>query len=305
MTQGAKAVARAKRVLVIDDEKVVCNSCGRVLEQEGYEVSLTTDGHVGIERASREKFEVVIVDLRMPGIGGKDVLRMIKQNNPETRVIVITAYSSIATAVEMMQLGAVDYLPKPFTPKELTDRIRRLFPAVSEPAEVHVEEAPVAQEGKPASEKTEIAEEPSAEARILLAVSEPKERAALCEFLSSEPWDVIAAETHDEVLESVRGGRADVLVVGVDALGAKAYELICEVKKVTDNLPIIVASGDPSVDLARKIRELGIFFYLMEPFDAEEVKTAVRDAVWKAVMSRAPSAPSATRPGPVRRKESS
>ncbi len=121
------AVVQARKVLVIDDQRVVCSSCRKVLEQEGYKVSVATDPREGIERASRENFDAVIIDLRMPGLDGIEVLRVIKENNPKTKVLVMTAYSSIATAVEVMQLGASDYLPKPFTPKELIERMERLF----------------------------------------------------------------------------------------------------------------------------------------------------------------------------------
>ena len=96
------------------------------LEQEGYEVCVVLNGHEGIERASRETFDAALVDLRMPGVAGMDVVRAVNNTKPETRII-ITGYSSIPSAVEAMQLGASDYLPKPVTPNELSDRVRRVL----------------------------------------------------------------------------------------------------------------------------------------------------------------------------------
>jgi DNA-binding response OmpR family regulator len=290
---------QSKRVLVIDDENVVCHSCRRVLEQEGYDVSITRNGRDGIEEASQEDFDAVIVDLRMPGIGGMDVLRIIRRNKPETPVIIITAYSSITTAVEAMQSGAADYLPKPFTPRELVERVDRLLRSARASSATEASAAGLSRERILVGEVEDVRGEEISGARILLAGSDTEEMAFLREYLSSEPWQVTTAEKHEEIIQMVRAGQVDVLVTGIDVLGMKAYEVIPEVKKLGSNIPIIIACADPSLELARKIREFGIFFYLMAPFDAEEVRAAVRDAVRKAAMTRGqatlPSRPSLVR----------
>jgi len=276
----------ARKVLVIDDEKVVGTSCRRVLEEEGFEVSIATDGREGVERLSREHFDAVLVDLKMPGVGGMDVLRILKRTKPDARTIVITAYSSVVSAVEAMQLGAADYLPKPFTPKELIDKVVRLFQPVKTPSEPGAKKPRPSDERMSVPETEDITEAAVAGARILLAGSDTEEMAALRECLSSEPWLVKRVERHEEIIEMIRAGQGDVLITGVDVLGMKAYDLIPEVKKLGSNIPIIVACADSSLDLARKIREFGIFFYLMEPFDPEEVRAAVRDAVRKTLTLR-------------------
>ncbi len=107
------------RILVVDDEPIVCKSCVKVLAPEGYSVSTTQSGRDGIEKGASGDFDVVVVDLKMPDVDGMDVLRAIKEERPEVEVIVITGYSTVSTAVEAMKLGAIDYLPKPFTPDEL------------------------------------------------------------------------------------------------------------------------------------------------------------------------------------------
>ncbi|MDP2898873.1 MAG: response regulator [bacterium] len=276
----------ARRVLVIDDETVVRNSCRRVLEEEGFHVSVAADGREGIEKLSKENFDAVIVDLRMPGVGGMDVLRIVKRNKPDARVLIITAYSSVASAVEAMQLGAADYLPKPFTPKELAEKVNRVLQRAEPPAEPRTKKARFSHKRRPVPEVEEVTEGVLAEARILLAGSHADEMEALRQCLSSEPWQVRTVERHGEIIEMIRAGQADVLITGVDVLGMKAYDLIPEVKKLGSDIPIIVACADPSLDLARKIREFGIFFYLMEPFDPEEVRGAVRDAVKRVAMLR-------------------
>lgn len=107
------------RVLVIDDERTVCISCKRVLEDEGHSVDYTFSGTEGLHRAVTEDFDLVLLDLKMPGIHGLEVLDMIKEKRPDLIVIIITGYASIQTSIEAIKKGAFDYVPKPFTPEEL------------------------------------------------------------------------------------------------------------------------------------------------------------------------------------------
>ncbi len=107
------------RILVIDDEQVVCSSCERVLIEEGYELETVLNGNKGIKRLKAEEFDIVLTDLKMPGTSGMEVLEYIKENLPDIQVIVMTGYSTIKNAVESIKKGAFDYLPKPFSPEEL------------------------------------------------------------------------------------------------------------------------------------------------------------------------------------------
>ncbi len=115
------------RVLVVDDEPIVCKSCEKVLAPEGYSVSTTQSGRDGIQKGYSGVFDVVIVDLKMPDVDGMEVLASIKEKQPDVEVIVITGYSTVSTAVEAMKLGAIDYLPKPFTPDELCVVVSKAF----------------------------------------------------------------------------------------------------------------------------------------------------------------------------------
>ncbi|MEW5866985.1 MAG: sigma-54 dependent transcriptional regulator [Bacillota bacterium] len=102
------------RVLIVDDEPNMRAVLSDVLAEEGYEVAVARDGAEGIARATSEDFHAVILDLKLPDKSGIDVLRAIKAQTPETVVIMITAYSSVDTAVEAMKCGAYDYITKPF-----------------------------------------------------------------------------------------------------------------------------------------------------------------------------------------------
>lgn len=107
------------RVLVVDDEDVVCKSCRAILREEGCEVETAYSGTEALHAMSTQEFDVVITDLKMPGMDGIELLTEIKHRMPSTAVILITGYSTIPTAIEAIKCGAFDYIPKPFTPDKL------------------------------------------------------------------------------------------------------------------------------------------------------------------------------------------
>lgn len=113
------------RILIIDDEIQICQNCVKILSKMDCEVEYALNGHDALTLMAEKKFDVVITDLKMSTMGGMEVLNRVKEKYPETLVIVITGYASVSSAVEVMKLGAFDYLPKPFTPQELRAIVRQ------------------------------------------------------------------------------------------------------------------------------------------------------------------------------------
>jgi DNA-binding response OmpR family regulator len=110
-----------KSILIVDDEKNIRLTMGQSLEPLGIPVETAINGEEALKILEHDRFGIVFLDLKMPGIDGMDVLRWIKDNRPKTRVIIITAHGTIDTAVEAMKLGAVDFIQKPFTPNEIRE----------------------------------------------------------------------------------------------------------------------------------------------------------------------------------------
>ncbi len=106
-------------ILIVDDELPICQNCIKILSKIGYTVEYALNGYDALKMLDEYQFDVVITDLKMSRLGGMEVLRRIKEFHPEINVIVITGYASVSSAVEVMKMGAFDYLPKPFTPEEL------------------------------------------------------------------------------------------------------------------------------------------------------------------------------------------
>jgi DNA-binding NtrC family response regulator len=108
-----------QRILVIDDEAVIGQGFQRTLGSEGFDVKYCQDPHAGLQEALAGGFDVIFLDLMMPGMDGLEVLRHIKSAGVPSEVIIVTGYSTVETAVEAMKQGATDYLSKPFSPNQL------------------------------------------------------------------------------------------------------------------------------------------------------------------------------------------
>ncbi len=112
-------------VLVIDDEEYMRDSCCQLLAKDGYRPETAENGTTGIEKVQNINPDIVLVDLKMPGRSGFEVLDRIKEHDPNIISIVITGYATVESAVEAMKKGAYDFLPKPFTPDQLRLIIKR------------------------------------------------------------------------------------------------------------------------------------------------------------------------------------
>ena len=107
------------RILVVDDEVKICQNVEKILAKDDYEVSYASSADEALEKMAKESYSLLISDIIMPGMNGLEFLKLVKNQWPLTKVIMFTAYASTDTAVKAMRLGAVDYIPKPFTPDEL------------------------------------------------------------------------------------------------------------------------------------------------------------------------------------------
>ena len=107
------------RILVVDDEEKICRNVEKILSKENYEISYALSAKEALEKMAKESYELLISDIIMPGTNGLELLKLVKNQWPLTKVIMFTAYASTDTAVKAIRLGALDYIPKPFTPDEL------------------------------------------------------------------------------------------------------------------------------------------------------------------------------------------
>jgi DNA-binding response OmpR family regulator len=119
---------KGKKVLAIDDEAIVLESIRKVLREEGFDVTTSLSARAGIHMAGQEPFDIVLSDIRMPDVDGLTVIRDIKRIKPGMPILIITGYATVASAVQAMKLGAINYIEKPFAPEEL---IRAVVSAIN------------------------------------------------------------------------------------------------------------------------------------------------------------------------------
>jgi DNA-binding response OmpR family regulator len=114
-------------ILIVDDEKNIRLTLAQALEPMGYQIDEAINGEEALAKLAKGSYDLMLLDLKMPGIDGIEVLSASRTSHPTLSVIIITAHGSIDSAVEAMKLGAVDFIQKPFSPQEIRDLIRKVL----------------------------------------------------------------------------------------------------------------------------------------------------------------------------------
>ncbi|MBW1783766.1 MAG: sigma-54-dependent Fis family transcriptional regulator [Deltaproteobacteria bacterium] len=115
------------KILIVDDELIMRESLADWLERDGHDIETAASGEEALKRLKNTRFDILLVDIKMDGMTGLDVLKQVKATDPDTAVVMITAYGSISTAIEAMKNGAFEYLLKPFDPDELGVLIEKII----------------------------------------------------------------------------------------------------------------------------------------------------------------------------------
>jgi NADH-quinone oxidoreductase subunit E/NADP-reducing hydrogenase subunit HndA len=127
------------KILVVDDEPIVIKSCESVLRAEGYNVEGLLSAREAMLKMEEQPFDLVFTDLKMPEVDGLTLIRWIRKERPDTGIVVITGYPSQETIKEALELGIIDYVPKPFTPVALIDVAKRAVDWIKGPPAVDKE----------------------------------------------------------------------------------------------------------------------------------------------------------------------
>jgi DNA-binding response OmpR family regulator len=124
------------KIIVVDDEKHICHNIAKILTKKNYEVTQALSAQEALERMAQESFSLLISDIVMPGKNGLELLKMVKKEWPLTKAVMMTAYAATNTAVKAIRLGALDYIPKPFTPDELRTAVEKALSGELAEAEI-------------------------------------------------------------------------------------------------------------------------------------------------------------------------
>lgn len=117
----------AKPVLIVDDEKNIRMTLSQALESLELDTDTAVNGEEALAKLEEKHFGLILLDLKMPGMDGMEVLRKVREARPDIKVIIITAHGTIESATEAMKLGAVDFLQKPFAPEEIRELVTKVL----------------------------------------------------------------------------------------------------------------------------------------------------------------------------------
>ncbi len=134
-------------LLVVDDEKAICEGCRRIFSRQGFRVDQSNDPHQGLSMAERENYAAILLDIKMPAMDGVRFLEKLRGRKPDVPVIFITGYPSVSNAASAVRLGASDYVTKPFTPEQITQAVQRVLS--QRPAEAEEEAGSAWPEAEP------------------------------------------------------------------------------------------------------------------------------------------------------------
>jgi len=127
MTVTKESEERKAKVLLVDDEVVFTTNMSKILSRRGFEVRAVNDGEGAVAAIEDEEYDVVVLDLRMPGMDGIAALKVMKRKRPLLEVIILTGHGSVESGVQGMNLGAFDYAMKPIQISELQEKIEEAF----------------------------------------------------------------------------------------------------------------------------------------------------------------------------------
>ena len=125
--QLPEQVREGFRILVVDDELIVRDSLKEWLAEEGFSVDMAASGLEALDQLTKQSYQLMLLDIKMPGMDGVEVLQKARESSPDLKVIMMTAYATVETAVEAMKIGALDYLVKPFDPEAMVPMVLGIY----------------------------------------------------------------------------------------------------------------------------------------------------------------------------------
>ena len=239
-----------KNILIVEDETNVRESLRNWLVELGCQVEVTSDGEEALKKISEKEFDAVILDLRLPGKDGLQVLREARLKKPKLNGIIITAYPTMATMAEAIEIGAVDFLSKPINLSKLEKLIQ---------------------------EKTELVTlnmKP-----ILIVDDEASMRESLRDWFLESGYQAEMARDGEEALKLIGEKDYGLLILDLKLPGQDGIEVLKKARKLHPDLRGIIITAYPSVDTAREAIKQGAIDYLPKPFELSELEKLVEENI--------------------------
>lgn len=251
------------RVLVVEDDETARKQLAKSIRKEGYEVLAAENGREGVELFKKESPEIVITDLKMPGIDGLEVMHTVRRLSPEAQIIVITAFGETDSAVSALREGALDYLKKPLDLDQLGVALGR------------------------ATEKVQEYKKAATFPTLLLAEDQEKPRERLTRVLEKEGWKVLPVTNGEEAVELFEKSRVDLAILDIKMPKKDGLQALHEMREISDDFEAIILTGYGDESSAVQALRDGAINFLKKPIDLDQMILAVEKALEKLNADRA------------------
>ena len=230
----------AEKILVVDDEEGMRVTLAAILQDEGYEVATAATGEEAVERCLHQRFGVVLMDVRMPGIGGVEAFRQIRRHQEGVRVILMSAFSTEDLKEAALDDGAIAFLPKPLDLEKAVDLIRG-----------------------------------TTETAILIVENEKQTANLLKQSLGKQGYRVTVTDSAHRALELVEQIRFDLIFVDIALPVMNGLDLYLAIKKITPTAVAIMITGmeEEFETLAREAVRRNAYTIVKKPLDIDHVLT--------------------------------
>lgn len=251
------------RALVVEDDSKARSLLAKIIEEEGFDVSTAEDGKAGWEAFKKESPELVITDLKMPEIGGIDLIHKVREVSEHTQVIITTGYGDSDTAIEAVNRGVLDYLKKPIDLNELSIAVGRAKEKIAEITEIY---------------------SPST---VLLAEDDESTLTYLSRTLEKEKWVVHKVRDGEAAVETFKKTKIDLILLDINMPKKHGLEALEEMHAISDDFEAIVLTGYGDESNAIKAMRCGAMTFLKKPVDIEELILLAGKANEKLKLRRA------------------
>jgi DNA-binding NtrC family response regulator len=239
-----------KTILIVEDEAIMRDSLSDWLSDSGYNVQTASEGEEALRIIEERDFDMVVLDLRLPGKDGLQVLREARLKKPQLKGIIITAYPSVETAVEAMKVGAIDFLSKPIDLSKLQDLIQE-------------KTRPFRPQAGP----------------ILIVDDELSMRESLKDWFADLGYAVETARDGEEALRLIGKKVYGLLTLDLKLPGKNGIEVLKEARKLVRGLRGIVITAYPSIETAVEAMRNGAIDYLSKPVALSELEKLVAASI--------------------------
>ncbi|MDD3731713.1 MAG: response regulator [candidate division Zixibacteria bacterium] len=237
------------KLLMVDDEKEFLETSARSLSRRDFEVHLAFDGTTALQMLKQDRYDVVVLDVKMPGLDGVEVFHRIQNQWPEIPVILLTGHGTISQAFQTSKEGIADYLTKPCDIDELARRIKEILVQAKDKS------LPA---GTPSEVTTDLV-------HVLLVDDEIELLESLKKILERRQMEVHITQSGEQALEILKKTYIDVVVLDVKMPGIDGLETLQIMKRKFPAVEVILLTGHPSVDTAIRGIKLGASEYLIKP----------------------------------------